>query len=338
MKDETCAMLANEQDKPATASCQCNDNSFGTTSIVRRRHQGVVEDCKCRVRTPSSSERSRGTSGEKQVSNLPTLGAALRVEDLEANIDWLVDGNRDLELQSFIDADTLGGEWQPLARAATKLLANHRGRLGIHGPFWGLSLAAEDREVREVVTRRLGQALDVCEDLGATQMVIHSPVKAWDHENLLNSDDGPEKQAGNFRATMDDLVRRAEALGVELVIENIEDRDPEARIRLARLYDSPSLKVSIDTGHAYYAHRIGNAPAVDRYVRAAGNLLAHVHLQDADGFADRHWALGDGSVPWSAVFEELGKLSSNPRLLIEIRDHTQVQRSARRMENAGLAH
>lgn len=120
-------------------------------------------------------------------------------------------------------------------------------------------------------------------------------------------------------------------------MENIEDRDPAARVRLVESFSSKALKVSIDTGHAAYAHGIGHAPAVDRYVRAAGNLLTHVHLQDTDHFADRHWAIGDGGLSWGSIFAELGKLESNPRLIIELNNRTDVQRSTAWLEARGLA-
>ena len=82
---------------------------------------------------------------------------------------------------------------------------------------------------------------------------------------------------------------------------------------------------------------MGAAPSVELFVRAAGEDLAHLHLQDADGLADRHWAIGDGSVPWRSVFEELSLLSSNPRLIIEIRDKTEVPRSCDYLINLGIA-
>lgn len=271
------------------------------------------------------------------MSARPRLGAAFGVNELEANIDWLVEHHRDLELQSFISADTLNGDWRPLASKATALLAAHKGRVGIHGPFWGFSLATPDPDVRAVIKRRLDQGLDVCEALGATHMVIHSPVTTWDQENLLNSENGEAQQGAAFSAAMEEAVRRAEALNVTMVLENIEDRDPYARLRLVKRFDSPALKLSIDTGHAHYAHAMQNAPTVDRYVRAAGNMLAHVHLQDSDGFADRHWPLGRGTVPWHGIFEELAKLTSNPRLIIELRDKSKVQASAAAMETAGYA-
>ena len=39
------------------------------------------------------------------MSNMPMLGAAIPVQELEQHVDWLVDGGRDLELQSFHSAE-----------------------------------------------------------------------------------------------------------------------------------------------------------------------------------------------------------------------------------------
>lgn len=173
--------------------------------------------------------------------------------------------------------------------------------------------------------------------LGATQMVLHSPVKAWHHENLLNQDDGWERFVERVHAALRPAVDRADGMGVELVLENIEDRDPHACLRLAESFDSRALRVSIDTGRAAWAHGICKAPAVDRYVRAAGNMLAHMHIQDTDNFADRNSAVGDGVLPWQAILSEVEKLDSNPRLIIEIKDKGAVIRSASWLTERGLA-
>ena len=132
-------------------------------------------------------------------------------------------------------------------------------------------------------------------------------------------------------------MKRAEAIGVTLVIENIEDIDPRWRVRLAESFDSKQVRVSIDTGHAHYAHGSTGAPPVDYFVVAAGNMLEHVHLQDADGYADRHWVMGEGTIRWASVFRALGALTSNPRLIIELRDTTRILEAADYLIKAGLA-
>lgn len=272
-----------------------------------------------------------------QPRDLPLLGAAMPSDALPAYRDWLLDGHRDLELQDFFRADVLNGDWRPLAARIRAELQGHRGRLGIHGPFWGFVLDTQDPDVRAVVQRRLDQGLDVCEELGATQMVVHSPFTTWSYHNLDNQADARGKLQERVHACLGEAVARAERIGVTLVIENIEDKDPHARVQLARSFGSERVRVSLDTGHAYYAQVSTGAPPVDYHVVAAGDLLEHVHLQDADGYADRHWAIGEGSILWPGLFRQLAGLGSNPRLIIELRDKDGIARSAAYLAAAGLA-
>ncbi len=270
-------------------------------------------------------------------SNLPVLGAALTVEMIERHRDWLFDADRDVEVQSFFDGSVLDGDWGPLAARGAKALAGHRGRIGLHGPFVGFRIDPADRAIREVVTRRLLQGLEVCAALGASQMVIHSPISTWDHNNQLAIPQQAIDQTARVHETLRPVVARALDIGVTLVIENIEDRDPAARVALARSFASPAVRVSIDTGHAHYACVSTGAPPVDVYVTAAGDMLDHVHLQDADGFADRHWHPGEGTIGWPAVFKALGLLPCAPRLMLEVKDQDDVAAGARHLAELGLA-
>ena len=271
------------------------------------------------------------------MTSLPVLGAAMPLDTLETHRDWLIADQRDLELQDFITAEVLNGDWQPLVARARALLDGDTGRLGIHGPFWGLTLDNPDPEIRAIVTKRMEQGLAVCEALGATQMVIHSPYTTWDYNNLDMLPNARQKLLDNVHATLDPVIARAEGAGVQMVLENIQDKDPDARCALARTFESPSVKVSIDTGHAHYAHGSTGAPPVDYYVHRAGDLLHHIHLQDADGYADRHWAIGKGTVNWHAVFAALAPLGGQPRLIMELRDKAGIRPSAAYLESLGLA-
>jgi len=270
-------------------------------------------------------------------SSLPVLGAALNVDGLRLHKDWIVDMNRDLELQDFIWADRLNGDWKIVANDIKKMLKKHKGRVGIHGPFWGLTLDNMDPEVRAIVTKRMLQGMDVCDYLGATHMVIHSPYTTWDHYNLDYTPGSRLEIIERVHDTLQPVVRRAEEIGCALVIENIEDVDPHARVELAKSFNSEAVKVSLDTGHANYAFGSTHGQPVDYYVRAAGNMLAHVHLHDTDGHADRHWAPGEGNIPWMEVFRALSHLTSQPRLILELRDKTHLRAGADYLIGLGVA-
>jgi sugar phosphate isomerase/epimerase len=267
---------------------------------------------------------------------LPVIGAALNHDSLPVYRDWLIAKDRDLELQAFVDGDTLDGDWAPLAEETKRRLDGHKGRLGIHGPFVGFNIATADRAVQQVIARRLDQGLEVCAAVGATQMVIHSPYTAWDEANLDYFPRARERAIENAHASIGAAVRRAADQGVTLVLENIQDVDPDERKRLMRTFDSPALKLSVDVGHAHCAHRAAGAPPADYFIKSAGADLDHVHLQDTDGFADRHWALGEGAIGWPSLFRSLAAAGGRPRLIIELLDKGGVPASMRYLEEAGL--
>ena len=255
----------------------------------------------------------------------PRVGAAVMIKDLEndpALRSWLIGGNRDCEVQDFLIPKTIAGDWEMSATRAVELLDGHVGRVGIHGPFYGFALDAADPDVREIVKRRLlagvAAAAKVSGPNRQSHMVVHSPYTTWDWYNL---DTRPGSRAAMIEkvvAIMSEAVTRAENEGVTIVIENIEDKDPRDRCTLAAAFNSPAVQVSLDTGHAHYAHGATGAPPVDTFVRVAGAQLAHIHLQDADGYADRHWQIGEGNISWREVFRAIGELDQEPRLILEM--------------------
>jgi len=274
------------------------------------------------------------------MTSLPFLGAALDRASLADHRDWLLEVPRDLELQHFVEASVLDGDWSDLAAEVTGLLDGHEGRRGIHGPFWGFNVASYDPEVRRIVAHRMDQALDVCAAVKGTHVVIHSPFTTWgyNHRGLYPLD--TERMLSAARDTLGAALKRAEDMGVTFVLENIEDVEPADRAMLCAELGWQALELSVDTGHAHYAHVSTGAPPVDFYIRAAGARLGHVHLQDADGFADRHWQIGHGTILWPSVFSAINQAraaGANPRLILELRDKAGVVPSARHLQALGLA-
>ncbi|MFN5997533.1 MAG: sugar phosphate isomerase/epimerase family protein [Paracoccaceae bacterium] len=271
------------------------------------------------------------------MATLPLLGAALDRASLPNHIDWLREAPRDLELQHFVDAEVLDGDWSGLAAEVNGLLDGHQGRRGIHGPFWGFTISSYDPEVRRVVARRMDQALDVCAAVSGTHVVIHSPFTTWgyNHRGLYPTD--TDRVLSATRDTLGAALKRAEDMGVTFVLENIEDVEPSDRAMLCEALGWQALELSVDTGHAHYAHVSTGAPPVDFYIRAAGSRLGHVHLQDADGFADRHWQIGHGTILWQSVFSAIAQAGANPRLILELRDKAGVLPSAHYLKSLGIA-
>ena len=268
---------------------------------------------------------------------MPTLGAAMPSGKLADYQDWLISGQRDLEIQDPAMLGFLDSDWQPVVKEIRSQLDGHTGRVGVHGPFWGLPIAAMDSKIRIAVKERLKQSLDFCAELGATHMVVHSPL------DFLGTPYQPLSRYGGFdlleviHATLDEAVDYAKSIQCALVIETIYDRDPLAWMGMIKSFDSQYVRASVDVGHVFINHQLG-APPPDYWIQEADMWLGHVHLQDTDGYADRHWVPGDGDINFKAIFDALSTLDQNPRLIIEVVDKGgSIIKAAQWFEQQGLA-
>jgi sugar phosphate isomerase/epimerase len=268
---------------------------------------------------------------------LPVLGAAMMIDALADHRDWLRAAPRDLEIQDAVRPDILDGDWHMHARRARDLIDGLKGRFGVHGPFLGLTIAAHDPRVRELVIARLRRGLEFAGAIGATHMVVHSPFLSFGSAFLpFSPASRRETEMQLAHATIEPLLPLAEQYNCMLVIENIADANPAPLLDLVRSFNSPLVRMSLDIGHAAIMQRAGG-PTPDQWVREAGELLAHLHLQDTDGHLDRHWAPGDGTINWYALFEALGEINQNPRLILELRDSAQIERAVAYLSGRGLA-
>ncbi len=258
------------------------------------------------------------------MANPPVLGAAMPIAQLAAHQAWILEHNRDLEIQNAFDPKFLDSDKTDAVSEVKRALAGYTGRMGIHGPFEGINVSSIDAEVRAVATKRMCQALVFAGRIGATHMVWHSPVVTFGHPFIQIS---PAYDVAAYlervHDTLKEPLRMATEIGCTLVMENIMDSNPAVWMMVVRSFNSANLRASIDVGHSFIMHRTGGA-SPDAFVREAGAMLEHVHLQDTDGLSDRHWMPGSGTLNWYALFDALKRLSHTPRLIIEVRDHSEI--------------
>lgn len=272
------------------------------------------------------------------MTDLPRLGVALIAQDFPALRNWILDADRPVELQDFVGPDVAAGDPSELVSHWRPLLAGHRGLRGIHGPFFGLEITNPDTEMRAIIQRRFLSALGTAEALGATHMVIHSPFSYWHTLNYANYQGLRESLFQAAAECLAPVLARAAEAGCTLVLENVDDAAPKDRADLAAMIGHPSLALSVDTGHALLAHgRYGAPPPVD-FIQSAGASLLHVHLQDADGYADRHWHPGEGCIAWAPVMAAIARANPKARLILEVaRNRHLLPRCAAWMQSEGLA-
>lgn len=266
---------------------------------------------------------------------LPVIGAALPISALAAYAEWLCADQRDLEIQDPFHPDFLDGDWQNQVHEAKSILDGYSGRMGIHGPFMGINLVGIDPKVRAVTVERLSQGIEIAHALGGSHMVVHSPFEFFGHPMVTEGPDfGLGSKLDQIVETLDPVVELAHQAGVTIVIETIFDTHVRPLLSLVDRFDE-TVRLSIDVGHAYISHLRGG-PSPDMWVREGGPRLAHLHIQDTDGLWDRHWGPGRGNINWYALFEALGTLEQEPRMVLELRDKNDILRAAAWLTDAGF--
>ncbi|WP_299865791.1 sugar phosphate isomerase/epimerase [uncultured Roseobacter sp.] len=264
------------------------------------------------------------------------IGACLAPHEIADHRAWLFDADRDLELQGFSTHKDLTDEFEDRIAATHAVLEGFKGRLGIHGPYEGLDMDNKDPELRPIITARFLKTLEAADRVGARQVVLHSPYTRWYASNRFNKPGYREGKLARIHEVMTPVVKAAVDLGITLVIENIFDVDPAMRRAMVESFDSKAIALSIDTGHAHLARRMSGAPPVDYFVRDAGDQLQHVHVQDLDGHADRHWAPGEGEIHWPEVFRALAECNSAPHLVLELRRKSDIPAGFAYLQGLGL--
>ena len=264
------------------------------------------------------------------------IGACLKTPEITDHRDWLFDAARDIELQDFMTHAALTTEFEDRVAAAKTALKGHAVRVGIHGPFEGLDIDNKDAEVRQIISARFLKAIEAADRIGARQMVLHSPYTAWYQNNIFSVPSYAEKKLVRIHEKLAPVVSAAEDRGITLVDENIQDVRPETRRAMVDSFGSSAIALSIDTGHAQLARRMAGAPPVADFIADAGTQLAHVHLQDVDGHADRHWAPGEGEIEWVAVFRALAACENNPHLVLELQNNADIPKGFSALSDLGL--
>ncbi len=167
-----------------------------------------------------------------------------------------------------------------------------------HAPDGEHFLPGEARDALLLATRR---AIEACGLLGIPDLVVHAAQLA---DPAGTPEDFVRENIGFYR----ELLPTAETFGVRLLTENsCEQNCPryylrsgaEMRAFLDRA-DHPLLGACWDTGHAHIQ-------GVDQYesIRALGDRLRAVHIQDNFGGADEHIAPLIGSCPFDPVMRGL---------------------------------
>jgi sugar phosphate isomerase/epimerase len=256
------------------------------------------------------------------MNSIPMIaGAAITASRLPEHLEWFASDNRPMELQDWSQPNAFERGHEAILAELRPLLAGYPGPISMHGPYHGILLGCQDRSMTRIFQDRWRWALEGAASIGASQMVIHSPFlflgDAFSSHNPARQLEGDIQRIAEVLAP---IIEQAAQCRCTLVIENVFDKCCAPLIALIDGINSEWVRSSLDTGHAFIHTILTDGPSTDCWVEYLGNRLVHLHIQDSDGRHDRHWAPGQGIIPWGPFFRALGKLEQAPRLILEVRD------------------
>jgi len=218
------------------------------------------------------------------------------------------------------------------ARDGVARLLSERGLqvISLNPPSLDLNLVAPAEEVRRYTIDHYLQVIDLAGEWGTPWVVVvpgkTHPLLPAPRERVLDW----------FTGALDEMLARAEAMGVELLLENVPMAflpRAEDLVAVVERIAHPRLGIVYDVANGVFA---GEAP--DEGLFAVREHLRLVHLSDTGTGRWDHGPVGSGVVPFPAVAAALDEIGySNPSVLeiISGQPEQDIPASARALEALG---
>jgi sugar phosphate isomerase/epimerase len=204
----------------------------------------------------------------------------------------------------------LSANRQGLRRA----LADNGLGLVCHLPTF-LSTADLTESLRQASVAEMHRSLEVAAELGASKVVLHPSQAGGMGAYLL---DTVKAHAFGFISQM---INSAGHLNVTICLENMFPRnrlgvEPDD---FDEIFDTfPSLRLTLDTGHANIGDRRGRR--LRGLLERFGRRIGHVHISDNLGKLDDHLAVGQGNIRFAEVVRHLKSVDYDETITLEVFD------------------
>lgn len=193
----------------------------------------------------------------------------------------------------------------------------------LHGVFFDICVNSQDPLIKEASVYRIQQSLEIAEKMGLRGAVFHTNYISG-FKSPIYREDWVKKNIEFWREICD------KHKNINVYMENMFDESPELLTKVAYgMRDVSNFGVCLDLAHAQLSDT-----TVDEFVNSLSMYIRHIHINDNDGRADLHNAVGDGLIDWSVLNNE--KLMLNdPSVLIEVSTAEKLLRSLDYLKRKG---
>ncbi|AEK20571.1 sugar phosphate isomerase/epimerase family protein [Methanococcus maripaludis] len=187
--------------------------------------------------------------------------------------------------------------------------------LVIHAPFSDLNPASMNRDVRNLTTNSVIEAIEGAFELDANVVTVHPGYLP-----PLWSDYTKELLDNNF-SSLNDIVEMAEDYEVMIGLENMPNYPGVLGVSIESLKDiikdinSKYLGITFDIGHANTATK--NPETFVKELNKIGKGIVHCHIHDNMGTEDEHSLIGAGNIDFLKILSELKSINYDNVLSFE---------------------
>ncbi len=174
----------------------------------------------------------------------------------------------------------------------------------LHAPYNELFPCAIDKKARALAAERYRQAIDLAKRYGASKVIIHGGYNPWIYFPVWYT----EQSVLFWKEFLQ------EDPGVEIVLENVLETEPEWLLDIVKGVDDPRLKLCLDIGHVNAYSKI---PVVE-WLESWAPYISHFHIHNNDSSWDTHNALDDGSIPMKELLLRAEELCPNASFTLEL--------------------
>ena len=174
----------------------------------------------------------------------------------------------------------------------------------LHAPFNELFPCAIDKKARALAADRYRQAIELAKRYGSTKVIIHGGYNPWIYY--------PVWYVEQSILFWKEFLK--EDPGVEIVLENVLETEPQWLLDIAKGVDDPRLKLCLDIGHVNAYSKI---PLVD-WLESWAPYLSHFHIHNNDTSWDTHSPLTEGTIPMKDLLEKAYLLCPDATFTLEL--------------------
>jgi sugar phosphate isomerase/epimerase len=102
--------------------------------------------------------------------------------------------------------------------------------------------------------------------------------------------------------------------GVQIVLENVLEDDPQWLLDIVKGVDDPRLRLCLDVGHV---NAYSVLPVMD-WLEMWAPYISHFHIHNNDGSRDQHYPLTEGTIPMLQLLTRAQELCPEATYTLEL--------------------